>query len=430
MADPRRPAALPLSVIILIAVLLAACIQPPRTPSPFEPPHEGTLRPPAPPQEPVSGPSFLILPDSELVFSPALADFSLDMAVPTESPLRAWQEPPAPGDDAEPLSALDALEKVCRDYSVSPRLLLALLEFHASAISASEQAAPLDRVFFPDHTASASLTRQLSWAANELNRGYYSRRVGGLERITLVDGTQVNLSPHVNPATAALHYLIGLMYGYRDWELAVGPLGVYASYLSLFGDPHTRAIEPLIPDDLVQPQMRLPFDPAEGWFFTAGPHSAWGNGAAWAALDFAPDEDMFGCYESQSWVLAAADGWVTRSDDGVVVQIMDGSREEAGGWSLLYLHIAADGRAPAGTFLRAGEPVGRPSCEGGISTGTHLHIARRYNGEWIPADQDIPFTLDGWVSSGDGVEYNGFLTLGERVVQALGYPADENRIIP
>ena len=254
--------------------------------------------------------------------------------------------------------------------------------------------------------------------------------MGGLARIKLADGTQVELSPRVNPATAALHYLLGLLYGYHEWELAVSPLGLYASYLSLFGDPHTRAIEPLVPDDLIQPQMRLPFDAAGGWFFTAGPHSAWGNGAAWAALDFAPDEGAYGCYDSQAWVLAAADGWVARSEDGMVVQFMDGDRGEAGGWSLLYLHIATDGRAPAGTYLRAGEPVGRPSCEGGPSSGTHLHIARRYNGEWIPADQDMPFTLDGWASSGDGVEYNGFLTRGERVIKALGYPADENRITP
>ena len=37
-------------------------------------------------------------------------------------------------------------------------------------------------------------------------------------------------------------------------------------------------------------------------------------------------------------------------------------------------------------------------------------LRRRYNGEWIPADGNLPFNLDGWVSSGNGVEYDGSLT--------------------
>ena len=62
------------------------------------------------------------------------------------------------------------------------------------------------------------------------------------------------------------------------------------------------------------------------------------------------------------------------------------------------------------------------------ATGTHLHIARRYNGEWIPADQNIPFNLSGWVSQGDGVEYDGKLARAQAVVEASGFPTDENKI--
>jgi hypothetical protein len=45
-------------------------------------------------------------------------------------------------------------------------------------------------------------------------------------------------------------------------------------------------------------------------------------------------------------------------------------------------------------------------------------MARRFNGEWIPADGNIPFVLDGWVSSGNGVEYDGKLTKGAAVIEA------------
>jgi hypothetical protein len=65
-----------------------------------------------------------------------------------------------------------------------------------------------------------------------------------------------------------------------------------------------------------------------------------------------------------------------------------------------------------------GQPIGHPSCEGGVSNATHLHLARRYNGEWIPSDGNIPFVLDGWVSSGNGIEYDGFLTRGADRIEA------------
>ncbi|MCJ7716341.1 MAG: M23 family metallopeptidase, partial [Anaerolineales bacterium] len=81
-----------------------------------------------------------------------------------------------------------------------------------------------------------------------------------------------------------------------------------------------------------------------------------------------------------------------------------------------------------GSHLVAGDKIGHPSCEGGISTGTHLHIARRYNGEWIPADQDIPFIMDGWVSQGLGYAYQGIMTRGEQAIQAEDSNTDYNHI--
>ena len=66
--------------------------------------------------------------------------------------------------------------------------------------------------------------------------------------------------------------------------------------------------------------------------------------------------------------------------------------------------------------------------EGGLATGTHVHVARRYNGEWISADTDIPFVLGGWVSAGDGEEYSGTLTKDGAVVYSWNGRVDENQI--
>jgi hypothetical protein len=82
------------------------------------------------------------------------------------------------------------------------------------------------------------------------------------------------------------------------------------------------------------------------------------------------------------------------------------------------MHMGTEGRVQSGSKLDAGARIGHPSCEGGLSNAAHLHFARRYNGEWIPADGKIPFILDGWVSSGTGVEYDGFLRKGGKSVEA------------
>lgn len=154
----------------------------------------------------------------------------------------------------------------------------------------------------------------------------------------------------------------------------------------------------------------------------------WGTGSAFAGIDFAPPGEEFGCYESQTPVTAAADGLVVRSGNGVVVQDLDGDGIEQTGWSLLYLHVASEGRAAEGTYLRQGDVLGYPSCEGGYSTGTHLHLARRYNGVWIPADGSLPFVLSGWTSEGAGFEYDGYLIKNGHTVEAFNGRADFNAI--
>jgi hypothetical protein len=68
--------------------------------------------------------------------------------------------------------------------------------------------------------------------------------------------------------------------------------------------------------------------------------------------------------------------------------------------------------------LVAGDRVGHPSCEGGEATGTHLHFARKYNGEWVAAAGPLPFVLSGWTAHGGSVPYQGSLTKGDLVVTA------------
>jgi LasA protease len=374
---------------------------------------------------PKQGPVFLILPDSELVFGPSTVGFDVfGFIQSSKGYLNTVREVVA----GEPLDGAAILTRLSREYSVNPRILLALLEYFNHWVT---QPAPGVEPDFPlglkDGTR-AGLYRQLSWAANTLNRGFYTRGVNALNQLILKDGQVVDLAPSINPGTAAVQYFFAQIYGFHDWELAVSPLGFYSTFTILFGDPAALSIDPLVPVDLKQPLMDLPFKKGESWNFSSGPHSAWGDGAAWAALDFIPPGGMYGCYQSQLWVVAAADGLVIRSENGMVVQDLNKDGYEQTGWTLLYQHIAAQERVPYGTLLQAGDRIGHPSCEGGPSNGTHLHFARRYNGEWIPADQDIPFNLDGWISQGNGKEYDGKLIRNGVIVEAYGYITPESQI--
>jgi len=272
------------------------------------------------------------------------------------------------------------------------------------------------------------LYRQLAWAANNLNMGYYLWEINALSTLTLADGNVVALDPGINAGTAGVQYLMAQLYEKAAWEKASGENGVFATYNNLFGYSFDYAFEPLLPPDLSQPEFQLPFEPWDTWSFTGGPHGGWADGSAWAGLDFAPPGDALGCVQSNAWVVAITDGLIVRSESGAVVQDLDGDGFEQTGWTILYMHMETRDRVQVGDYVYAGEHIGHPSCEGGYSNGTHLHLARRYNGVWIAADGNLPFVMDGWVSSGDGIEYNGYMTRNGIVVEAWDQRLEINQI--
>jgi LasA protease len=179
---------------------------------------------------------------------------------------------------------------------------------------------------------------------------------------------------------------------------------------------------------LAQPPLELPFLPGRIWAFTGGPHGAWDREAAWAALDFAPTSTPGGCQVSGDWATAVAPGLIVRTGNGVVVLDLDGDGLEQTGWVITYLHVADDGRVLEGTYVEEGDLIGHPSCEGGRATGSHIHITRKYNGEWILADGPLPFVLSGWEAHAGTQAYQGALTKGDQTVLACYCVTDETLI--
>ena len=114
--------------------------------------------------------------------------------------------------------------------------------------------------------------------------------------------------------------------------------------------------------------------------------------------------------------------------DLAVIQDLDNDGYEQTGWNVLYMHVEIRDRIQPNTFVYAGERIGHPSCEGGFSTSTHLHIARTYNGRWIAADGPLAFEMSGWVSQGLGLEYDGLLVRDDVVKEACECREEGNTI--
>jgi murein DD-endopeptidase MepM/ murein hydrolase activator NlpD len=377
---------------------------------------------------PLWGSPYQIIPDSLFVNGPTQVGFDTANFI-ADKPgwLKDYSEYAA---DAN-RSAADIIDYTARYYSVSPRLLLALLEYQAGALSQpslpdnDQGYSTLDYPLGYQVWDHKRLFMQLGWAANLLNNGYYGYRTSHLTSIEYHDGRLERFDPWQNAATVSLHNYFNFLYdsdrkehdSYSDYAKAISSEGFAKVYRDLFGDPW-QADKPHIPGSLTQPEFSLPFEPGYTWAYTGGPHTGWGIGEPYAAVDFAPPSVTQGCQPSSAWVVAMAPGVVARSETGIVVLDLDGDGDERTGWDIFYLHIGTQERAPAGATLKRGDPIGHPSCEGGESTGTHVHIARKYNGEWIPADSALPLTLDGWVAHSSGEAYQGTLTHFSEVVTA------------
>ncbi len=387
-----------------------------------------TIPAPIPGEE---GAGFKIIPDSELVYGPYASGFDVKEFVSRfDSYLGRYTEDV----EGQSFSGPEIVQLVAQDYSVNPRLLLAVLEYQGGWVTMANPTQEWrDFPIGNKDSWRKGLYLQLAWAADMLNRGFYLWQVDGIGGWLLSDGMLIPIDPTINAGTAGVQQLFSKLYNRSGWDIAVSADGLFSTFSRLFGHPFDYAFDPLIPANLEQPEMQLPFEPNVNWAFTGGPHGGWGTGSAWAALDFAPGRNGLGCVQSDEWVVAVADGLIVRADMGRVIQDLDNDGNESTGWTVLYMHIEGRDRVEAGTNVKAGDRIGHPSCTGGYSTGTHFHLARRYNGEWISADQTqtgigLPFNLDGWISRGDGIEYNGYLERDGASVEAWEGFYPENTI--
>lgn len=364
---------------------------------------------------PLWGTPYQSIPDHAFVNGPAHIGFNISAFVESTD---GWLKKYRVYAGGKNRTGAEMVEYVAVNYSVSPRLLLAILEYQAGALSQPEK--PADKYLLGfRRTFYDSPYLQLVIAANTLNNGYYGWRSGSLTEFDLTDHTLTRPDPWQNAGSVAVQYYFSRLLSGEGYLASIGPEGLARAYMTFFGDPWLDA--PItIPGSLQQPELRFPFLPGHVWAYTSGPHTGWGSGQPFAALDFAPASDISGCFtvSRDLYTTAMADGLIVRADvDGVIIDL-DKDGDERTGWVLYYLHTATDSRISVGREVKAGDPIGYPSCEGGSSTGTHVHVARKYNGEWILADGPLAFNFEGWVAGGGPESREGTLTRGTQVVVA------------
>ena len=374
---------------------------------------------PKPPVNDVRGPTNQIIPDCEFVYGPTAIGFSTQAYVNSKHGYLANHLIDT-GSEGKTAGA-QAIERIALDNSLSPRVILAILEYESHWVNSQPISIPETDYPLGYHDYHyRGIFRQLMWATATLSAGYYNWRSGDLNELVFEDGSKLRLSPYLNAASVAIQYYFSKTHTRAQWDKIVAPSGFSALYESMFGPTWERAqyYEPTLTYGVTQPDLSLPFTIGHVWAFTGGPHAAWEEQGALAALDFAPSAQKNGCVSNDAWILAPAAGVVVRTGPGLVMLDLDGDGLEQTGWVIMFLHIRSDTKAELGQYLKKDDPIGHASCEGGIATGTHLHIARKYNGEWILADGALAFNLDGWIShNGDG-PYKGTLTRGDKTVTA------------
>lgn len=384
-------------------------------------PPEATTMPPGLPMKipiyylPLWGTAYQSIPDAAFVNGPSQIGFSTSAFVESTN---GWLKNYRVYAGDKNRTGAEAVDYVAINYSISPRLLLAILEYQTGALTQPEMPSGKYMLGFR-RTFYDTPYLQMVVAANTLNNGYYSWRNGELLELELLDQTLMRPDPWQNAGSVALQYYFSRLYAGDKYYAAIGPDGLARVYRDLFADPWADAAA-VLPGSLQQPDMRLPFPSGQIWAYTGGPHSGWGNGEPYSAIDFAPGAEESGCTPAaqDAHALAVSDGLIVRSDiDGTILDL-DKDGDERTGWVVYYLHLATNGRATVGREVQAGAPVGYPSCEGGHVTGTHVHIARKYNGEWILAGGPLAFNLEGWMTHNGAHEYKGTLTRGALTIIA------------
>ena len=265
--------------------------------------------------------------------------------------------------------------------SISPRILLALLEHQSNAIS--QPGSP------KGHNSESSresvkmrLATQIKTTSIELAKLYYK-----------------NLQDNIaQPESAALQsFFLSQKAVTADPLIGVSDDGAIEkgfsdTYDRLFPGRLNEGLEQnfkeLGTNSLPPPNLfQLPYPVGEAWQTWGGTHSFPGtNSGPRSSLDFRRDRQPFGADTSFKWVSSSSNGQAVRHSSCFVEVI------GPNGWSTSYYHLdnvavnTGQGVSRNQRLANYADNLEQSLCGGGKSNGPHVHFSLKLNGNYHPLD--------------------------------------------
>ncbi|MBD1582030.1 M23 family metallopeptidase [Pseudoalteromonas sp. S16_S37] len=252
--------------------------------------------------------------------------------------------------------------------SISPKLLLAMMESQSQILSTPSK----KNLFMPFASLSSKVgfDNQIKDIALSLSKRYYAYQKYREE-------TKSSIQPTSNASTVALISL------FQKQNAGLNEL--LEQYERLFANDSLK----LSPDTQVKPlsiepqanfTMQLPWPSGYAWY-SGGAHSNTGSGYPYSSLDFNNGSGGWG--SNTPWVQASHGGTVTRYSS-CSIRVTHPS-----GYATQYYHMDSL-QYQSGDVISSGAWLGRYAnnknqalCQGGSSSGPHVHFSLLNNGRFI-----------------------------------------------
>ncbi len=363
-------------------------------------PEAVTPTPPAPPAQNPAGLSltpadYNLLSDGQFVYGPNVGSFTIADFTARSAP------------QLSPYA--DALYGRAEFNSINPRLYFTLMEMATGLVS--NRSAASQQFENPFGLAEPGFLPQLDALSKSMFNAYYLHLYNftaltagqrNLPALTLADGSTFDVPGAVNAGSYAV--LAGLA-SFKDTAGmaaaldSANPLGFAQTYRRLFpdDDPLSQANQILYPGQLAAQAapanlLQFPYPRGQAWTFN-GVHSNDGVSSDMSAIDFSNGWPAWGTDTSNMWVVASAGG------TPIKISSCNFHIDHSNGWVTAYYHL--DNIQNYSGSIQQNDRIGviannqtQALCNGGSSTGPHVHFVLRYNGALVAINGTA---LSGWV---------------------------------